>query len=112
MKRIGLVVSIVLIGIFNLGYAHALTPDQIIRLKKAGVSDQTIQMMLQQEREARQENPADSIGVKEVKDKDGNAVTVYTTGRTSKENGTPDAEDVKVDKAWKMLQNMIIDNRK
>ena len=111
MNHIRLVLSIVLVGVFVLCNAYALTPDQIIRLKKAGVSDQTIQMMLQQEREARQENPADSIGVREVKDKDGNVVTVYSTGRPSREGSTGDAEDVKVDKAWKMLQNMIIEKK-
>jgi len=90
---------------------HALTSEQIIKLKKAGVSDKTIQMMIEQEKDARQENPSDLIGVREVKDREGNVVTVYSTGRPTKEN-SGDAEDVKVEKAWKMLQNMIIDNRK
>jgi hypothetical protein len=90
---------------------YALTPDQIINLRKAGVSDKTIQMMLEQERDARQENPSDQIGVREVKDKEGNVVIIYSTGRSAK--GSPgDAEEAKVEKAWKMLQNMIIDNRK
>lgn len=96
---------------FSLLPCYALTPDQIISLRKAGVSDKTIQMMLQQEKDARQENPSDSIGVREVKDREGNVVTIYSTGRPTKE--VPgDTEEVKVDKAWKMLQNMIIDNRK
>jgi hypothetical protein len=90
---------------------YALTPDQIINLRKAGVSDKTIQMMLEQERDARQENPSDQIGVREVKDKEGNVVTIYSTGRPAKESHG-DAEEAKVEKAWKMLQNMIIDNRK
>ncbi|MGO9137366.1 MAG: hypothetical protein ACLP9S_01430 [Syntrophales bacterium] len=89
---------------------HALTPDQIIKLKKAGVSDKTIQMMLEQERDAKQENPSDAIGVREVKDKDGNIVTVYSTGRPTKES-PGDTEEAKVENAWKMLQNMVIDNR-
>jgi hypothetical protein len=90
---------------------YALTPDQIIKLRKAGVNDKTIQMMLEQERDARQENPSDQIGVREVKDKEGNVVTIYSTGRSTKESHG-DAEEAKVEKAWKMLQNMIIDNRK
>jgi len=93
------------------GLCHALTSEQIIQLKKAGVSDKTIQMMIEQERDARQENPSDLIGVREVKDREGNVVTVYSTGRPARESSS-DAEDVKVEKAWKMLQNMIIDNRK
>jgi hypothetical protein len=94
-----------------LSLCHALTSDQIIKLKKAGVSDKTIQMMIEQERDARKENPSDLIGVQEVKDKEGNVVTIYSTGRPTRENPS-DTEDVKVEKAWKMLQNMIIDNRK
>ena len=88
-----------------------MTPDQIIKLKKAGVSDKTIQMMLEQERDARKENPSDLIGVREVKDKEGNVVTIYSTGPPTKES-SGDTEEAKVEKAWKMLQNMIIDNRK
>lgn len=94
-----------------LNYSYALTPDQIIQLRKAGVSDATIQMMLQQERDAEKANPYEQIGVREIKDKDGNSVTIYSTGRSTKEStGNPQEENV--DKAWKMLQNMIIDKRK
>lgn len=100
---------IVMNNFFSL--CHALTPDQIIKLKKAGVSDKTIQMMIEQEREAKQENPSDLIGVREVKDREGNVVTIYSTGRSAKES-PGDTEEAKADKAWKMLQNMIIDNRK
>ncbi|HVO65621.1 MAG TPA: hypothetical protein VMT12_03975 [Syntrophales bacterium] len=95
-------------------HCYALTPDQVIKLKKAGVSDKTIQMMLQQEKEAKEAkeaNPYDQIGMREIKDKDGNVVTIYSTGRSTKES-TSDSEEEKVDKAWKMLQNMIIDKRK
>jgi hypothetical protein len=94
-----------------LNYSYALTPDQIIQLRKAGVSDETIQMMLQQERDAKEANPYDQIGVREIKDKEGNSITVYSTGRSTKA-GAGDPEEENVDKAWKMLQNMIIDKRK
>ena len=90
---------------------YALTPDQIIKLKKAGVSDETIQIMLKQEKEAQEVNPYDQIGMREIKDKDGNVVTVYSTGQPTKESAG-DSEAEKVDKAWKMLQHIIIDNRK
>ncbi len=81
-----------------------------MQLKKAGVSDKTIQMMLEQERDAKEVDPYDQMGMREIKDKDGNVVTVYSTGRSSKETAG-DAENEKVEKAWKMLQNMIIDKR-
>ena len=94
-----------------LNHCYALTSDQIIKLKKAGVTDQTIQMMLQQEKEAKEANPYDQIGMKEIKDKEGNVVMIYSTGRSTKGN-VGDSEEEKVDKAWKMLQHIIIDNRK
>jgi hypothetical protein len=49
--------------------------------------------------------------VREVRDREGNIVTIYSTGRPMKE-GYDDSEEAKVEKAWKMLQNMIIDKRK
>ena len=94
-----------------LNYGYALTPDQVIQLRKAGVSDETIQMMLKQERDAKEANPYDQIGVREIKDKEGNSITIYSTGRSTKA-GAGDPEEENVDKAWKMLQHMIIDNRK
>jgi hypothetical protein len=94
-----------------LNHCYALTPDQIIKLKKAGVSDRTIQMMLQQEKEAKEANSYDQIGMREIKDKEGNVVTIYSTGRSAKE-GAGDSDGEQVYKAWKMLQHMIIDNRK
>jgi hypothetical protein len=85
----------------------ALDPEQVMALKKAGVSDQTIQMMIQQEMAAREN---ESLGVKEIRDKDGQVVTVYSTGPAAKTPG--DSEKENVDKAWKMLQNIIIDGRR
>jgi hypothetical protein len=85
----------------------ALTPQQVIDLKKAGVSDQTIQMMIRQEEG---NDPYAAIGTREVKDKNGNTIIIYTTG-----NGTNSAADEeekqKVKRAWEMLNNIIIDKR-
>lgn len=90
-------------------FAMALSSEQVLALKKAGVSDQTIQLMIQQDMAAK-ENPQDNQGMREIKDKDGNVVTVYSTGAKPRQ---PDAaEQEKVDKAWKMLNNIIIDGRK
>jgi hypothetical protein len=57
--------------------AQALTADQVIALKKAGVSDETIQMMLRQE-EAAQTRGGDLLERREIKDSQGNTVVVYT----------------------------------
>ena len=95
---------------FFAGISYALTPEQVIALKKAGVEDQTIRMMIQQEREAAEQNPADQIGSREIKDKDGNSVIMYSTGKTKQQAVDPEQE--KADKAWKMLQNMTIETRR
>lgn len=90
--------------------AWALTPQQVIELKKAGVSDQTIQMMIQQE-EAAKSTP-NTMGVREVKDKEGNTVILYSTGENTGTNKTTDEEEKKnVDRAWEMLNKIIIDKR-
>jgi type II secretory pathway pseudopilin PulG len=94
-------------------WAYALTTDEVIKLKKAGVSEKTIQTMIEQERAGKQGNPADQIGVREVKDAEGNASVIYSTGAPTAptQNQT---EQQKVEEAWKMLQNQntIIENRR
>ena len=86
---------------------YALTPQQVIDLKKAGVSDKTIQIMIEQEEKAK--DPYATMGTKEIKDKDGNTVIIYTTGKSS----DPDDEEVeKVEKAWEMLRNITIKQKK
>lgn len=93
--------------LITLGTAWALTPEQVISLKNAGVSDQTIQLMIRQEQEAAAGSPVDSPGRKEVTDKDGKPVVLYSTGR-----GSPGKEEKQTEKAWEMLNNLIIDTRK
>ena len=65
--------------------SYALTPQQVIDLKKAGVSDKTIQIMIEQEEKAK--DPYATMGTKEIKDKDGNTVTIYTTGKSADRAG-------------------------
>jgi hypothetical protein len=62
-------------------FSYALTQQQVIQLKQAGVSDKTIQMMIQQEENAK--DPYATMGTKEIKDKDGNTVIIYTTGKSA-----------------------------
>jgi len=90
----------------------ALTTDEVIRLKKAGVSEKTIQTMIEQERAGRQPNPADQIGTREVKDAEGNTSVIYSTGAPTAPTQNQ-SEQQKAEEAWKMLQNqnVIIDRR-
>jgi hypothetical protein len=106
-------VCLIILGVviaFGAPSGYSLTADEVVKLKKAGVSDKTIELMLQQEREAKG-NPYDQMGVREIKDRDGNSSIIYSTGKPSSDSMS-DAERERVDKAWKMLQGMIIDTRK
>jgi hypothetical protein len=113
MKKLVKIAITMMIVALSMTWAHALTTEEVIKLKKAGVSDQTIQTMIEQERAATERNPSDQIGVREVKDAEGNTSVIYSTGApTAPTQGGSEQE--KVEKAWKMLQNqnMIIDNRR
>jgi|GEM_PF-429187 len=86
-----------------------LTPDQVLKLKKAGVSDRTIQLMIEQEREAK-ESPYDTMGVREIRDKSGKTVVVHSTGRSKIDPG--EEERKRVEKAWEILRNIVVDDRR
>lgn len=88
---------------------HALTSEQIVALRKAGVSDTTIRIMLQQENDAKT-SPENGMGQKEIRDSQGNSAIVYSTGRPKKPD-YDEQETQKVEKAWEMLQHFIIDRR-
>lgn len=112
MKKIlRTIVPACLIGLLGIWPAtvFALSPDQVIALKKAGVSEETIRLMIQQE-DGAQKNPDDTIGRREIKDSQGNTVIIYSTGRSSASEKN-DEEKKKVENSWKMLQNMMIDGR-
>ena len=98
------------IFLLSIGNAWALTPEQVIALKNAGVSDQTIQLMIRQEQDAAAGNLADFSGRKEVKDKDGKTVIIYSAGPTTGNNQA--AEERQTERAWEMLNNIMIDPRK
>ena len=111
MKQLAKIAFAMMIIVLYASWAQALTPEQVIQLKKAGVSEETIRIMLEQERAAKAQNPYDQIGVREVKDAEGNTSVIYSTGApTTPAQGDPERE--KVEKAWKMLQNTIIDTRR
>lgn len=96
--------------LFTLGDSWALTPEQVISLKNAGVSDQTIHLMIRQEQEAAAGNPDDSPGRKEIRDKDGKAVIIYSTGHRTGNNRSK--EEIQTEKAWEMLKGLIVDTRR
>jgi hypothetical protein len=113
MKKLVKIAVTMMIIALSVTWAYALTTDEVIKLKKAGVSDETIRTMIEQERAAKERNPSDQIGVREVKDAEGNTSVIYSTGApTAPTQGGSEQE--KVEQAWKMLQNqnMIIDNRR
>ncbi|MDA8125194.1 MAG: hypothetical protein M0009_08420 [Deltaproteobacteria bacterium] len=84
----------------------ALTPEQVIALKKAGVSEETIQLMIRQE-EAARNHPEDTMGRREVRDAQGNTVIIYSTGSSPRANGN-DEEKKKLESSWRMLENMVV----
>ena len=58
MKILVKIAFAIMIIALHAGWAHALTTDEVIKLKKAGVSDETIRTMIEQERAAKERNPA------------------------------------------------------
>lgn len=90
--------------------SSALTPEQVVQLKKAGVEEKTIQLMIEQEIAAENRNSYDTLGTKEVKDASGNSIIIYSTGRPT--GGNLDREEQeKLDRAWEMLQNITIETK-
>ncbi len=104
MRKFAVLIILVVLTSF-LNYSYALTPEQVLQLKKAGVSDRTIQMMLKQEEDARAQDASNRFGTHEVRDRDGKVRTVHSTGGSSIDQ----EEKEKLDQAWKMLQNMILE---
>lgn len=87
---------------------QCLTVEEIAYLKKAGVSDETIQLMIQQENEERRHS---RTGIWEVEDERGNRSTIYNVGDDNDTLERRRVEQEKVDRAWEMLRNLIIDAR-
>jgi len=85
----------------------ALTAEEVLRLKEKGVSDQTIQLMLQQET-AKQEPDRTSPGVTETKTADRKSDIIYSTGEPSTTKIDTEEQE-KIDNAWEMLKNMHLE---
>ncbi len=85
--------------------AQSLTKEEIVYLKKNGVSDETIQLMLASELE-KQKHEDTTIRVT-----DEESAVVYSTGKPS-ETPLSREQQQDVDRAWNMLENLFIDVKK
>ena len=91
--------------------ALALTTEEILLLKQNGVSEKTIQMMLQSEIEARRERAKnDGMGIKTIIRPGGQPAIIYSTGRDDHEQHQAE-ERLKEARAWEMLRHIIVDTR-
>jgi DNA-binding transcriptional MerR regulator len=88
--------------------ACCLTADEIAYLKKAGVSEETIRLMIEEENRQR---PHSETGVWEVEDEKGRPSTIYRVGGDEGNEERKRAEQEKVEQAWEMLRNLVIDAR-
>lgn len=88
----------------------ALTAQEVLALKKAGVGEDTIRMMIQQEKDGKRPAPGNAMGRREIRDSQGDVSIEYSTGQSAPSAG-PDTQQ-QVDKAWEMLRHLIVDTRK
>ena len=89
----------------------ALTAEEVLALKKAGVGDETIRMMIRQETEGKRPAPGHAMGRREVRNGGGEVSIEYSTGRSATPSGAETAQQ-QVDRAWDMLRHLIVDTRK
>ncbi len=82
--------------------AAALTPEEVIRLKKAGVSDETIRMMMEQERLG---------GLKQGPVEETKEEIIYRAGNPARVQRNKRHERWKEEKSMKAVGNVIIDAR-
>lgn len=94
---LAIISSLIIMPLF---YSYAITPEQIIKLKKAGVSNKIIQIMLEQE----------EAGIKISKDKQGNIYIIYSS-KPPQDTKIDTKEKEKIEKAWEILKGSIIDTR-
>ena len=104
--------TVITLLIFMTSIAFALTVEEVIQLKKEGVSDETIQLMIQHEMQREQlSDPETEMGVRRVEEPDGRSATVYSTGPSRNRDDCEMSEREKRERAWDILDNVIIDTR-
>ena len=113
MQRYRYTLLTVTIVLFFPLVSFALTVDEVLKLKNAGVSDETIQLMIQQEmQEKKLSDPYKNIGVRKFEEPDGRSATIYSTGEIDNRDAyEEESEKEKREKAWEMLHNIVIDDR-
>lgn len=91
--------------------ASALSAEEIVLLKQNGVSEETIQLMLQSEIEAQRAKTSGSqTKIETIKRPDGQPVIVYSTGGGNHQRKQTE-ERLKEEHAWRMLRNLMVDTR-
>ena len=104
-------VLLFLYGTCSVTCLHALSVDEIIKLKQAGVEDRTIQLIIELEKSNREGK--EGLGVKEIPRPDGGKDRVYYSVTTpEEERQLKEEEKEKLERALEILQNIIIDERR
>jgi hypothetical protein len=89
---------------------YALTAEEIIRLKEAGVDDKTIQMLIKKEK--KNGECTNGLGTKEIERPDAGKDKVYYSITTpEEERKNQEEEKEKLEKSLELLKNIIIDKR-
>ena len=104
--------AVIILTLLMISTSFALTVEEVIQLKQEGVSDETIQLMIQHEMQRDQlPEPETKMGVRRVEEPDGKSTTVYSTGPSRRRDDCEMSEREKRERAWDMLDNVIIDTR-
>lgn len=104
--------AVIILTLLMISTSFALTVEEVIQLKQEGVSDETIQLMIQYEMQRDQHSESETqMGVTRVEEPDGKSATVYSTGPSRRRDDCEMSEREKRERAWDMLDNVIIDTR-
>lgn len=110
LKKASVCILAVLAIVIPISTVEALSPEQVLALKKEGVSEETIQIMIRQEKEALSGGPYDRFGTHEIRDESGHIAVIYSTGKITSSSQSAEERE-KVEKAWKMLESLIIEKK-
>lgn len=116
MKKIVGIVVVLAAFILTASPAPGLTLEEIIRLKEAGVSDETIQkyIELEKERLRRERTPAPGavMGRRTVRGPDGKKkVIIYSIQDPAKVREEEAKSEKDERRSWEMLKGLVIDAR-
>jgi len=101
MTRLPVIVAGVVAACSIAATGFALSPEEIVLLREAGVDESVIRIMIEQSRP----------GVSEVEDESGNRHMRYSTGAPSPDAHGDRSEAEKVERAWRMLRDFTLDIR-